>query len=221
MAVLEWIRLRQARPKRADIIIGAVGAAGIIVAISVLAALLDTFPGDERVVEMFQGYRRPWLDATSRAASSVADIEVVVISILLATVLLWLMRRRADSVVMLLLFVPEGINVLLKELVGRPRPDFTMDVSPLTNYSFPSGHALHSMLFFGLIMLLAADAIKNPRLRIVVQGVLGITILVCGISRVYLGAHWPSDVLGGFLVGVISLTGVYRVRKMLINRGLQ
>ena len=218
MTLLEQIRLRRVRPGRASLVIGAVG---IIAVVSALAAAFDTFPGDTGALERFQDQRNSWLDDAARMASFVAGLLVVIISILVAAILLWLVRRKADSAVMLLVFVPEAINLALKELVGRPRPDFAVLVSPPTSHSFPSGHALHSMLFFGLLILVAGDAIKTPWIRIPVQGVLGMAILACGASRVYLGVHWPSDVLGGFLVGALFLVGLFLVRKMLINRGLQ
>ena len=218
MTLLEQIRLRRLRPGRASLIIGAVG---IIAVVCFLAAVFDTFPGDMGALERFQDQQNSWLDDAAQVASFVAKTPVAVISILVVAVLLWLVRKKADSAVMLLLVVPEGINLALKELVGRPRPDFTVVASQPTSHAFPSGHALHSMLFFGLLILLAGDAIKTPWIRIPVQGVLGIAILACGASRVYLGVHWPSDVLGGFLVGALFLVGMFLVRKMLINRGLQ
>lgn len=221
MTVLEHIGIHQGRPGRAVLIIGAVGSVGIIAVVCFLAAVFDTFPGDMGALERFQDQRNSWLDVAAEGVSFTGGIPVAIISIFVAAVLLWLVRRKADSAVMLLLFVPEGINVGLKELVGRPRPDFTVVISPLSNPAFPSGHALHSMLFFGLLILLAGDVIKTPWLRISVQVVFGMAILACGASRVYLGVHWPSDVLGGFLVGALFLVGISLVRKMLINRGLQ
>ena len=200
---------------------GLLAALFIVGAIFYLASLHDTFPGDLDALRNFQSFRSPWLDGAAVVASALARSLTVYLSIPAVSLFLWLGRRRADAAAVLLVFLPEGINLGLKELVGRPRPDFSLLASPPGGPAFPSGHALHAFLLFGLLIYLTGELIRPLWLRTTVQGILGLMVLACGASRVYLGVHWPSDVLGGFLFGGICMVALLWVREKLVNRGLQ
>lgn len=94
---------------------------------------------------------------------------------------------------------------LLKLAIHRPRPA-TYDVNDviLPSYSFPSGHAASSVVVFGLLAYMAWKLLPHPW-GAVVAGIIAVIIIAIGISRIYLGAHYPSDVLGGWVVGLIGL----------------
>ena len=196
-------------------------ALSLMGAVCYLAAAFDTFPGDVDGLKRFQALRTPWLDSAALAASFSANTLVAVTSTPAISLALWLGKRRADAVAVLLVLIPDGINALLKVLVDRPRPDFTILISQPHNPSFPSGHSVHAFLLFGLLIIIVGEVIKPFWLRTAIQGLLAAVILACGASRVYLGVHWPSDVLGGFLMGGLSLVAILWVRKTLINRGLK
>ena len=123
-------------------------------------------------------------------------------------------------VILMVLFL-EGINLGLKELVGRARPELSLLASSPDNNAFPSGHAFHVLLLFGLLIFILGQTMETRWLRVSTQGLLGVSILACGASRVYLGIHWPSDVLGGYLLAGLVLVALLWVRKRLIKRGLQ
>lgn len=99
------------------------------------------------------------------------------------------------------------LNRLLKAVIGRPRPtDLLVHVSRAYNHeSFPSGHVVIFIEFFGFLFFLTFVVLKPGRLRGALQSVLVLLIALVGVSRVYLGAHWPSDVLGAYLAGGIWL----------------
>lgn len=98
-----------------------------------------------------------------------------------------------------------GANSVLKELFHRPRPDTEYARGMiLETYSFPSGHAASSVVVFGLLAYIAYHLLPQP-FGGIVAGLLILLILLIGISRIYLGAHYPSDVLAGWLVGSIGL----------------
>lgn len=187
-----------------------------------LAAAYESFPGDEEAIRKFQGFQSDALDTLAIVFASTAQTLVAIASVIGLCFILFMVRRRADALATFLILVFEGINLGLKELVGRTRPAYSLLESPPSNAAFPSGHAFHAMMLFGfLLIVLVGQQVKNPRLRLTLQGLLVLMILACGASRVYLGVHWPSDVLGGYLVGGLGLVAILWVRKMLITRGLQ
>lgn len=98
-----------------------------------------------------------------------------------------------------------GFSVLLKQILHRRRPD-NLDIRTLgvKSYSFPSGHAVGTVIFYGLFSYLDFKYLLNP-LNYTVALLLWITIVMIGISRVYLRYHYPSDVVAGWLLGLVSL----------------
>jgi membrane-associated phospholipid phosphatase len=104
----------------------------------------------------------------------------------------------------------------LKNLFGRERPDDQL-LATATNFSFPSGHALMSVTFYGLLAYLAWKSIKNPGWRWTVVILLILWIHVVGFSRIYLRKHYLSDVLAGFAIGflwlVISLKVISKLER--------
>ena len=99
------------------------------------------------------------------------------------------------------------VNTLLKELIGRPRPtDALVNVTGNFHYqSFPSGHVVFFVEFFGFLLFLAFVLLKPGVLRRLLITLTAVLIALVGLSRVYLGAHWPSDVAGAYLAGGLWL----------------
>jgi undecaprenyl-diphosphatase len=117
----------------------------------------------------------------------------------------WAIHRRARALAGVLVAVAvaaEGLNVLLKLLLHRARPDLWELVVP-NSYSFPSGHAMVSTAVYGMAAFVAARL--WPRLRWPLYIGMPLVVLVIGISRVYLGVHWATDVLAGFAAGGLLL----------------
>ena len=96
------------------------------------------------------------------------------------------------------------LNQLLKRILRRPRPTEFRIVEE-TGYSFPSGHSMVSMAFYGYLIYLIYRYIKNKYVKWTLITILSILICLIGISRIYLGVHYTSDVLGGFLISVSYL----------------
>lgn len=97
------------------------------------------------------------------------------------------------------------LNLLLKNLFERSRPDqFTMVVA--TGYSFPSGHAMVSLCFYGMLAFLIARRIKKWQYRYGIAVLTMLFIAAIGVSRIYLGVHYPSDIAAGFAAGAVWLT---------------
>ena len=96
------------------------------------------------------------------------------------------------------------LNQLLKNILQRPRPTEYRIIEE-TGYSFPSGHSMISMAFYGYIIYLIYNNIKNKYLKTALISILSLLIVMIGISRIYLGVHYTSDVCAGFLVSISYL----------------
>ena len=108
-----------------------------------------------------------------------------------------------------------GLNTVIKSVVERDRPttDYALSM-PLRTHSFPSGHATGSMVAYGLVAYVAWRLLPQPWNYVAVTG-LATLILLIGVSRVYLGAHFPSDVVVGWLLGAVMLTVIILVVRPL------
>ncbi len=96
------------------------------------------------------------------------------------------------------------LNILLKNIVDRPRPQGYRIIEE-TGYSFPSGHSMISMAFYGLILYIIFTNCKNKKIRNTLCVFFIVLIFLIGFSRIYLGVHYASDVLGGFLISISYL----------------
>ena len=97
------------------------------------------------------------------------------------------------------------VSAAIKRVVGRPRPDRALGLVTENNFGFPSGHTLSAMVLGGLLAYLLVRATKPYALKLAIVLVAITTILLVGLSRIYLGAHYPSDVLGSLMLGVCIL----------------
>ena len=134
----------------------------------------------------------------------------LMILLLITCLLLLKFKRKAEA---LWLLVNVGLiaslgNYLIKFLFQRPRPSIEHLVYA-NHYSFPSGHSMASILFYGTLIIISQLVIKNKIVRLISQLILGSLILLIGLSRVYLGVHYPTDIIGGYLLGLSWLLATY------------
>lgn len=126
---------------------------------------------------------------------------LIVITIVL---LLLLKNKKVVISIFLNLVIVTIFNQILKFILQRPRPDEYRIIDE-SGYSFPSGHSMISMSFYGLLIYLIYKYINNKFIKIIAISILFLLILLIGISRVYLGVHYTSDVLAGFLIAISYL----------------
>ena len=187
--------------------------------LSVLAALYTPFPGDREVLEAFQSVEASWLTTMVRGITWLGSAAAIGASMGPLAIILWFAKRRQYVVACALIGLLELSSLGIKELVGRARPDFALFPPGASSAAFPSGHALHAFLFFGFLVYLCHAHLQQSKLRYVLQGLIALLALAIGLSRVYLGVHWPSDILGGFLYGGIFLwVVVYTIRSPWLRR---
>ena len=105
------------------------------------------------------------------------------------------------------------LNNIIKLIVRRKRPSNTFILTNETSYSFPSGHSMMSIIFYGLIIYYVCKFVKNKKIKILLTSVLSAIILLVGLSRIYLGVHYATDVLGGYLFGIIYLILFIKIGK--------
>ncbi|MCI9038380.1 MAG: phosphatase PAP2 family protein [Clostridia bacterium] len=113
-------------------------------------------------------------------------------------------NRRIGLSIIANLGIITGLNLLLKQIVQRPRPTEYRIINE-TGYSFPSGHSMVSMAFYGFLIYLIYKYVKNQYVKIGLITFLSILIISIGISRIYLGVHYTSDVMAGFCISVSYL----------------
>ncbi len=129
--------------------------------------------------------------------------EICLIS---SSVLLFIIikNKKIGICVILNLAIATILNVLLKNILQRPRP-IEYRIIDESGYSFPSGHSMISMAFYGFIIYLIYKYVKNKKVKYTSISILSILIFAIGISRIYLGVHYTSDVLAGFLIAISYL----------------
>jgi undecaprenyl-diphosphatase len=133
-----------------------------------------------------------------------------VISVLIV-LLIYILGLQWEAVAALVAaLLPPVVNVIVKDMIRRPRP--TMDLvhvfNILNSYSFPSGHVMFYVGFFGFIWFLIFTILKHSWRRTLLLILFGSLIALIGISRIYLGQHWASDVLGAYLLGGLTLAAI-------------
>ena len=148
-----------------------------------------------------------WLPQVMRDITSLGGEAVMVLVTLTVAGYLWLRRKRRALVLVSIGFLGGGLlDVVLKEVVGRARPTIVPHFVNVDSLSFPSGHSMMSMVVYLLLAVLLSPQLPDRRARIYVITVAFFLTFLIGISRVYLGVHYPSDVLGGWLMGLAWAT---------------
>lgn len=170
----------------------------------------DTQAADQRLRELVSGSTSPGLtDVMILASVWGAPRRLAVLAA--AAVGVFLARRwhRGAVLVVVTLLGAAVLDGGLKLLFGRARPTpFFAHYPAPDSFSFPSGHALFATAFFGGLAVLLYDRLRHRWLRLLVVVAALALILLIGFSRVYLGVHYPSDVLGGYAVGVVWVGAV-------------
>ena len=186
-----------------------------------LAIVEDVFDQEIRKVDIL-GYQ---LVSTFLISDLITPIAKLITNLggaitLLSITIILLLGLKNKKIVLLVelnLMISTGLNLLLKNIVQRPRPNEIRLIDE-TGYSFPSGHSMVSMAFYGFLIYLIYKFVKNKRLKWALIITLSILIITIGISRIYLGVHYTSDVLAGFTISVSYLVIYTSIVKKFIRK---
>ena len=118
--------------------------------------------------------------------------------------LIFLKNKRMAIYINLNLIITATLNFALKNIIQRPRPEGYRLIDE-SGYSFPSGHSMVSMAFYGFLIYLIWKNVKNKKVKYISCTLLGLLIPTIGFSRIYLGVHYASDVAGGFVISIAYL----------------
>ena len=202
---------RDADPGRRLLVYGAIATSAIALALfAYYASVVDRFPWEERISTGVQSWRSSWLDTFMKAVSMLGNVGIAG-AVVVATSA-WLVLRGWRSEGAFILYAALSGYVIsfgLKELVGRPRPpqSLVQVITETDGYSFPSGHVMHYVVFLGSLAFVLSTSVKPGVNRWLIQGAVLAVLMAVGLSRIYLGVHWPSDVLGGYAVGAVVAAG--------------
>lgn len=156
----------------------------------------------------------PWLEEAVRDVTALGSSPTLVIAVLAVFGFLALAKAWRPAIFILAASVGGLIvSSVLKELIDRPRPDLVPHGNLIYTASFPSGHSMMSAVVYLTLAALVTRLIERKRLKGYALGVAMLLTLLVGVSRVYLGVHWPSDVLAGWAAGAAWALGCWLVAR--------
>lgn len=190
-------------------------AAGVFSNRDILRVMISSPPSfDLDFSHIVQQYQPDWLTGVMRFITDFVSPEVVAV-VGLAMVIYLHFRKHDDRTIMAMFFMATGYLLIpvLKYLIARPRPE-SADVFVLiraSDFSMPSGHALGVVLLGGMVALLIGRLAHHHQKLLL--GFVSLVIFLVGYSRIYLGVHWLSDVLAGYVLGLVWVILALQIRN--------
>ena len=193
-------------------------ATALFLVLAVTAHYVPYFGIDLKITRALQSHQGGFLDAVMRGLTWMGFYPQVYALVALFLTLLFALGLRWEVVAAAFAAFGTVVGSVIKLIVYRPRPsaDLIHSLGKLDTSSFPSGHVLLASCFYGFLAFLAYTLLKPSWPRTVLLVLIGLVIALMGPSRIYLGQHWFSDVLGAYVLGSLWLTlsiHVYRWGK--------
>lgn len=215
-----WLRHIHPRLNTLISTVGIVGLTTCIVIIFFVGKLAqetlekESFAFDTSFLLWLHGFASPYLDWLMLNITKVGDPEIVVFVAVASLGILWQQKLRDEA-----RFLAMGcggaliLNIALKLFFSKPRPSLWPQLITETSFSFPSGHALGSMVLYGFIAYELAW--HHPKYTTTIYTLATLLIAAIGLSRLYLGVHWPTDIIAGYGVGFLWLTICITMLKLI------
>jgi undecaprenyl-diphosphatase len=161
-----------------------------------------------------------WIEEVARDASALGGIAWITFSTIVIAIYLWI-DGKLQMALFLLTSTTSGalVSVLLKSLFARPRPEVVPYMSQVYSSSFPSAHSMIAAVVYLTVGSLLASVISKLSLKIYVLTVAVMLTTAVGLARIYLGVHYPTDVLAGWLAGLVWALLCWLVARYFQNRG--
>ena len=160
---------------------------------------------DSRVIRWFAAHRGPqWLQDVGRDLTALGGVTVLTL-VTIGVVGFLILSRKRGTAVLVVVAVVGGLAIasVIKHFVGRPRPPRMFQAAYVFTASYPSGHSALSAVTYLTLGAVLAQAVDRRVLKLYLLAVAAFVTFLVGLSRVYLGVHWPTDVLAGWTVGLV------------------
>ncbi|KKK39245.1 hypothetical protein WQ57_04845 [Mesobacillus campisalis] len=161
---------------------------------------------DQKVVDFIRLSASPAMDAFMQGVTELGSTFMLGLLLLISMIWLYVKHKNIWSALFYFLAVAGGglLNLGLKSYFARERPSINVIIEA-DGFSFPSGHSMGSMTFYGFLSYLTLRSKRKPLSKAGLVTLFGSLILLIGMSRIYLGVHYPSDVLAGYTAGIVWL----------------
>lgn len=179
-----------------------------VIIFATLAVLVTKNPGPLGIDKAFYGFLQNNVikDFLTPIVKVITKLSGTVVLIVIAVLILVFIKNKKQGVAVAInLALAPLTNQIVKQFFRRPRPALEYRLIEETGFSFPSGHSMTSMAFYGFLIYLVYNNVKNKTVKWMLITLLSLVILSVGFSRIYLGVHYTSDVLGGFVEGIAYL----------------
>lgn len=224
-------RVREAVPRESRVLLVALGIVVSLWVFFAMASAMSTGRSqafDEGVLRAFRRADDPaapigpyWFRTAAAELTALGSFPVLLVFILVAAGYLVIERRFAMLGLVLVASIGGmALNPVLKDLFARPRPTVVPQLAIVTSSSFPSGHAMSAAVVYLTLGALLARTTTRWRLRLYYLGVALALSFVVGLSRMYLGVHYPTDVVAGWTAGMLWALLCELVAQMLQRRGV-
>ena len=190
------------------LLLGLAAASSLILFLWLAEAVYEgeTILFDETIRQIAQQSATPWLTQTMIYVSFLGSFRFLTGGVIVFLIVFSCLKWKQAVILLLVTMAGEAfLEVTLKLFFKRVRPEPFIEYAALKSYSFPSGHALASLCFYGILAWLMTARIKTQGLRFLIWISATTLILFIGSSRIYLGVHFPSDILAGFAAGFVWL----------------
>jgi membrane-associated phospholipid phosphatase len=164
----------------------------------------ESYAFDTNILLTVRNWHSPPLDIAMLVITFIGDPLVLFISCLILGTWLLRLKQKSEATTLAIAAIGAiGLNILLKHLFSRARPALWDRIVDVGQYSFPSGHAMVSMVIYGFIGYILANRYRRQQWWIV--SLTTLLVIAIGFSRLYLGVHWPTDIIAGYAAGLVWL----------------